>query len=127
MLVLGGCIHNEGYLKGVALQPEPVLGPVIARTTASAIWAQSRRYPKLWMQPPKTNTVQGHTYKVQPPLVGPFPYSAMLFGHDCQTTWQNMEMDTEQFRNLQESERYDIYLSGSNKKITRENGKGTLM
>ena len=20
------------------------------------------------------------------------PYSAMLFGHDCQTTWQNMEM-----------------------------------
>ena len=22
----------------------------------------------------------------------PFPYSAMLFGHECQTTWQNMEM-----------------------------------
>jgi len=27
MLFLGGCIHNKGYLKGVALQPEPVLGP----------------------------------------------------------------------------------------------------
>ena len=27
MLCLGGCIHGEGYLKGVALQPEPVLGP----------------------------------------------------------------------------------------------------
>jgi len=26
-LFLGGCIHNKGYLKGVALQPEPVLGP----------------------------------------------------------------------------------------------------
>jgi len=37
VLVLGGCLHNEGYLKGVALQPEPVLGPVIARATASAI------------------------------------------------------------------------------------------
>ena len=30
MLVLGGCIHNDGYLKVVALQPEPVLGPEIA-------------------------------------------------------------------------------------------------
>ena len=38
----------------------------------------------------------------------PFPFSAMLFGHDSQTTWQNLEMDTEQFRNVQESERYDI-------------------
>jgi len=37
----------------------------------------------------------------------------MLFGHDCQTTWQNMVMDTEQFRNVQESERYDIYVSGT--------------
>ena len=43
MLVLGGCIHNKGYLKGVALQPEPVLGPEIARVTASTIWAQNRR------------------------------------------------------------------------------------
>ena len=43
----------------------------------------------------------------------PFPYSAMLFGHDCQTTCHNMEMDTEQFRNLQESESYDIYVSGT--------------
>ena len=31
----------------------------------------------------------------------PFPYSAILFGHDCQTTWQNMKMDAEQFRNVQ--------------------------
>ena len=23
-----------------------------------------------------------------------------VFGHDCQTTWQNMEMDTEQSRNV---------------------------
>ena len=31
VLNLGGCIHNEGYLNGVALQPEPVLGPEIAQ------------------------------------------------------------------------------------------------
>jgi len=43
MLVLGGCIHNEGYLKGVALQPQPALGPEIAPATASAIWAPKRR------------------------------------------------------------------------------------
>ena len=43
MLVLGSCIHNEGYLKGVASQPEPVLGPEIAQETASAIWGQNRR------------------------------------------------------------------------------------
>ena len=43
----------------------------------------------------------------------PFLYSAILFGHDCETTWQNMEMDTEKFRNAQESERYDIYVSGT--------------
>jgi len=30
-------MYNEGYLKGVELQPEPVLGPEIA----SAIWAQN--------------------------------------------------------------------------------------
>jgi len=42
-LALGGCIHKEGYLKGVALQPEPVLSHVIAQATASAIWAQNRR------------------------------------------------------------------------------------
>jgi hypothetical protein len=30
-LFRGGLIHNEGYWKGVALQPEPVLGPEIAR------------------------------------------------------------------------------------------------
>jgi len=35
----------------------------------------------------------------------------MWFGHECQTTWKNMEMDTEQFRNLQESERYNRYVS----------------
>ena len=44
----------------------------------------------------------------------PFPNSAMLFGHDCQT-WQNMEMDTEQFRNVQESERSDMYVSVTKK------------
>ena len=47
----------------------------------------------------------------------PFPYSAMLFGHYCQTKWQNMEMDKEQFRNLQESERYDIYITGTKNKF----------
>ena len=31
VLVLGGCIHNEGEFNGVALQPEPVLGPKQAR------------------------------------------------------------------------------------------------
>jgi len=41
VMVLGGCIHNEGYLKGAAGQPP-------------------FKYPKLWIQPPKTNTVQGH-------------------------------------------------------------------
>ena len=43
----------------------------------------------------------------------PFPYSAKLFGHECQTTWQNMEMDTEQFRNLQESGTCNRYVSGT--------------
>ena len=28
----------------------------------------------------------------------PFPYSAMWLAHECQTTWQNMEMDTGKFR-----------------------------
>jgi len=32
-----------GYLKGVDLQHEPVLGPEIAPATASAIWAQNRQ------------------------------------------------------------------------------------
>ena len=48
-----------------------------------------------------------------------FPYSAMWFGHDCQTTWQNMEMDTEQFRNLQEYGRCNIYVSGTQNCILR--------
>ena len=47
----------------------------------------------------------------------PFPYSAMWFGHNCQTTWQNMEMGTEQFRNLQESGRCNRYVSGTKKNI----------
>ena len=51
-----------------------------------------------------------------PPSSLPFPYSAMWFGHDCQTTWQNMEMDTEQFRNLQESGTCKRYVSGTKKK-----------
>ena len=33
----------RGVFEGVALQPEPVLGPEIARATTSAIWAQNRR------------------------------------------------------------------------------------
>ena len=48
----------------------------------------------------------------------PFPYSAMWFGHDCQTTWQNMEMDSEQFRNLQESGRCNIYIRLRYKKLS---------
>jgi len=43
VLILGGCIHNEGYLNGIALKPKLVLGPEIAQATASAIWAQNRR------------------------------------------------------------------------------------
>ena len=43
VLNLGGCVHNLGEFNGVALQPEPVLGPEIAGATASAIWAQNRR------------------------------------------------------------------------------------
>jgi len=27
--------------------------------------------------------------------------------HECQTTWQNMEMDTGKFRNLQDSGRWN--------------------
>ena len=27
VLILGVCIHNLGYLNGVALQPLPILGP----------------------------------------------------------------------------------------------------
>ncbi len=33
VLNLAGCIHNLGYLNGVALQPSPVLGPEIALAT----------------------------------------------------------------------------------------------
>ena len=46
----------------------------------------------------------------------PFPYSAMWFGHECQTTWQNMEMDTEQFRNVQDYGRCNRYVSGTKKR-----------
>ena len=38
------------------------------------------------------------THVRAPPPSLPFPYSAMWFGHDCQATWQNMEMDTGKFR-----------------------------
>jgi len=47
----------------------------------------------------------------------PFPYSAMLLGHDCQTTWHNMEMDMnnlEMYRNLNGT----IYTSTVQKKET---------
>jgi len=35
-LNLGGCIRNEGYLNGVALKPEPVLGPDLGPKQARA-------------------------------------------------------------------------------------------
>jgi len=41
-----------------------------------------------------------------------FPYSAMWLAHECQTTWQNMEMDTGQFSNVQDSGRCTRYVSG---------------
>ncbi len=46
-----------------------------------------------------------------PPSSLPFPYSAMWLAHECQTTWQNMEMDTGKFRNLQDSGRWNRYVS----------------
>ena len=47
-----------------------------------------------------------------PPSSLPFPYSAMWLAHECQTTWQNMEMDTGKFRNVQDSGRWNRYVSG---------------
>jgi len=41
-----------------------------------------------------------------------FPYSAMWLAHERQTTWQNMEMDTGKFRNVQDSGRWNRYISG---------------
>jgi len=45
------------------------------------------------------------THKKGPPSSFPFPYSAMWLAHECQTTWQNMEMNTGPFRNVQDSGR----------------------
>jgi hypothetical protein len=39
----------------------------------------------------------------------------MWFGHACQTTWQNMEIDKAKFRNLQGSGRCNLYVSGTKK------------
>ena len=39
-----------------------------------------------------------HERAPSPPSSLPFPYSAMWLAHECQTTWQNMEMDTGKFR-----------------------------
>ena len=47
-----------------------------------------------------------------PPSSLPFPYYAMWLAHECQTIWQNMEMDTGKFRNLQDSGRWNRYVSG---------------
>ena len=47
-----------------------------------------------------------------PPLSLPLPYSAMWLAHECQTTWQNMEMDTGKFINLQDSGRWNRYVCG---------------
>ena len=49
-----------------------------------------------------------------PPSSLPFPYSAMWLAHECQTTWQYMEMDTGKFRNVQDSGRGNRYVSGRN-------------
>ena len=34
VLILGGCIHNEGYLNGVALQGNPIQIPQVMDTAA---------------------------------------------------------------------------------------------
>ena len=47
-----------------------------------------------------------------PPSSLPFPYSAMWLAHECQTTWQNMEMDSGKFKNLQDSGTCNRYVSG---------------
>ena len=42
--------------------------------------------------------------RAPPPSSLPFSYSAMWLGHECQTTWQNMEMEQnnlEIYRNLE--------------------------
>jgi len=51
--------------------------------------------------------VPTHKRAPPPPPSLPFPYSAMWLAHECQTTWQNMEMDTGKFRNLQDSGRWN--------------------
>ena len=50
-----------------------------------------------------------------PPSSLPFPYSAMWLAHECQTTWQNMEMGTGKFRNVQDSGTCNKYISGRKK------------
>jgi hypothetical protein len=34
----------------------------------------------------------------------------MWLANECETTWQNMEMDTGKFRNLQDSGRWNRYV-----------------
>ena len=61
-------------MKGVALQPEPVLGPEIARATASAIWALNRLHgnplqiPQI-MDTAASKQLRTGTCKLQPPSV----------------------------------------------------------
>ena len=62
--------------------------------------------------------VPTHERAPLPPPSLPFPYSAMWLAHECQTTWQNMEMDTGKFRNLQDSGRWNRYVSGRKNKKT---------
>ena len=65
------------------------------------------------------------THERAPPSSLPFPYSAMWLAHECQTTWQNMEMDTGKFRNAQDSGTCNRYVSGRKNKIKFRNlGKG---
>ena len=78
VLVLGGCIHNEGYLKGVELQPEPVLGPEI-------VWALSRRGLQLnLLQIPQvmdnaaSKQLRTGTYKLHIPPIGIYLYMSAI-------------------------------------------------
>ena len=64
--------------------------------------------------------VPTHERAPLPPLSSlPFPYSAMWLAHECQTTWQNMEMETGKFRNLQDSATCNRYVSGRKKIIKK--------
>ena len=71
-------------MKGIELEPEPVLGSEIARATASAIWAQNRQ--GLQLNPLQIPQVMDKavskqhgtgTYKLYPPI-GNFLYMSAI-------------------------------------------------